>query len=237
MKRMLITGATSGIGLALTKLACERGYKVIACGRNKDKLETLKAELDIEVLSFDVTDKATCRQALSTVQADIFVLNAGTCEYLDVDAWDSALFTRVFDTNFFGVVYCLDALVPKLKSGNQLVLVDSLARLLPFTKAQAYGASKAAVHYLARSLEVDLEGRGIKVQTVSPGFVKTPLTDKNSFEMPMRIDADQAANSLLNGIEKGKRQICFPFVFSTFIRLLALLPEAWQISLCKRMKV
>lgn len=85
-----------------------------------------------------------------------------------------------------------------------------MARLLPFTRSQAYGASKAALHYFTKSLEVDLHDRGIKVQAVSPGFVETPLTDKNDFDMPMKITATEAAESMLKGIETDKQTVFFP---------------------------
>ncbi|WP_088332128.1 SDR family NAD(P)-dependent oxidoreductase [Lacimicrobium sp. SS2-24] len=240
MKRILITGASSGIGKALALEASRNGYHVIACGRSMDKLESLKDEAvgpPIQALCFDVTDTSACHQALSDCSVDIAVLNAGTCEYVDIDDWQPALFERVFNANFFGVVNCLQPLLKNLKSGSQIAIVDSLARLLPFTRSQAYGASKAAVHYLTKSLEVDLAGKGITVQSVSPGFVETPLTDKNDFDMPMKISSQKAAEALLKGLEKGHRQIYFPLVFSLLIRLMGKLPDSIRVALCKRMKM
>ena len=195
MKTILITGATSGIGKALAIHAAKEGYRVIACGRNKDALDELSSNSNIDACQFDVTDLEDARRALSAVKFDIAVLNAGTCEYVDIDNFEPDMFRRVFEPNFFGVVNCVDALLPKLQQGDKLVIVDSMARLLPFTKSQAYGASKAALHYFTKSLEVDLHHKGIKVQAVSPGFVETPLTDKNDFEMPMKISVEEAAQS------------------------------------------
>ena len=166
------------------------------------------------------------------ISPDVVLLNAGTCEYVDIDHWDSALFRRVFDANVFGVVNCLEALLPQMQRGSQLVFVDSLARLLPFTRSQAYGSSKAALFYLAKTLEVDLKDRGIFVQTISPGFVKTPLTDKNEFAMPMQISADEAANSVMQCIARRTRTGYFPTVFATIIRALSSLPMSLQTALC-----
>ena len=146
------------------------------------------------------------------------------------------MFRRVFDANYFGVVNCLDALLPGLSTNDSLIFVDSLARLLPFTRSQAYGASKAALHYLGKVMEVDLAERGVKVQCVSPGFVETPLTDKNTFKMPMRITADEAAKALLRAVESGGSSVYFPRIFSLLIRMLSSLPYRWQLALCLRMK-
>lgn len=234
-KKILITGATSGIGEALTRLADKRHYSVIACGRNADKLTELKQLENVETLQFDVTDELASRRALASIQCDIAVLNAGTCEYVDVDAIEPAMFHRVFEPNFFGVVNCVAALRHSLMAGDQLVIIDSLARLLPFTKSQAYGASKAALHYFTKTLEVDLSKDGIIVQSVSPGFVETPLTDKNDFDMPMKISVEEAAEDLLDGIESKTRNVYFPTRFSLLLRLLNALPEGFQKKMCINM--
>lgn len=230
MKRMLITGATSGIGKALAIHCQQHGYSVTACGRNRHELEKLASTYGISTLQFDVSDAAQTKAALSQFVWDIMVLNAGTCEYVDVNRFDSALFRRVFEPNFFGVVNCVEALMPSLKKGSQLVIVDSMARLLPFTRAEAYGASKAALFYFAKSLTVDLRARGVIVQTISPGFVETPLTDKNDFEMPMRVSVEVASASILNAIAKKRITFFFPRIFGWIMRALSKLPTALQIA-------
>lgn len=236
MTRLLVTGATSGIGLAFAKLAAQRGYQVIACGRNSKVLAELDVQPNIQICQFDVSDEAATNAALRDMDIDIAVLNAGVCEYVDIEQIEPQMFQRVFSANFFGVVNCIAALVPNLKAGSQLVLVDSLARLLPFTRSQAYGASKAALHYFSKSLEVDLSDRGILVQTVSPGFVETPLTDKNDFDMPMRIKVDDAVEAMLDGIESGTKSIYFPQVFSAILRFMSHLPNRLKVALSKKMK-
>lgn len=221
----------------MTKHAASQGYNVIACGRNADKLETLSSTPNVTSLQFDVSDETQAIRALSGVKADIYVFNAGTCEYVDVENFEPAMFGRVFQANFMGVVNCIAGILPSISSGNQIVLVDSLARLMPFTRSQAYGASKAALYYFGKSLEVDLAKKGILVQTVSPGFIETPLTQKNDFEMPMKITAEEGVKALLKGIKKRKRTIYFPYLFGLMMRCLSLLPINLQVSLCKRMKM
>jgi NAD(P)-dependent dehydrogenase (short-subunit alcohol dehydrogenase family) len=236
MKTLLITGATSGIGKALALHAAEKGYQVIACGRNQGVLDELASKPNIKPLKFDVTSLEDAKQALHNVKCDVAILNAGTCEYVDIDEFESDMFRCVFEPNFFGVVHCVEALIPSLKRGNKLVIVDSMARLLPFTRSQAYGASKAALHYFTKSLEVDLHDRGIKVQAVSPGFVETPLTDKNDFDMPMKITATEAAESMLKGIETDKQTVFFPRMFGLILRFMHILPVGLQKKLSLSMR-
>lgn len=235
MTRLLITGATSGIGKALAIAAAQQGYSVVACGRNEAVLNELCAHPLITSLCFDVTNKSDTQSALATADCDVVVLNAGTCEYVDTDSIEPEMFERVFATNFFGIVNCVAALLPNLKNGSQLVIVDSMARLLPFTRSQAYGASKAALHYFTKSMDVDLKAKGIIVQSVSPGFVETPLTDKNDFEMPMKISVEQAAKAILKGIQQKRTSIYFPMRFGLILRTLNLLPDALKTWLSSRM--
>jgi NAD(P)-dependent dehydrogenase (short-subunit alcohol dehydrogenase family) len=236
MKRILITGATSGIGEALVKLASSSGYEVIACGRSAEKLAPLMALPHVTTAQFDVSDKQQTQLKLSQIDADIYVLNAGVCEYVQMDDFEPEMFRRVFEVNFFGVVNCINALLPKLVAGNQLLIVDSMARLLPFTQSQAYGASKAALHYLTKTMEVDLAQRGVIVQSASPGFVETPLTDQNDFDMPMQITAKDAAESILKGIQHQSSSLYFPKIFGFILRFLSHLPNSMKVALSKRMK-
>jgi len=237
VKRILITGATSGIGLALANLCCQSAYKVIGCGRNQQVLQHLSQHYNhFTPLCFDATDMQQTTNALKRIDCDILVLNAGNCEYVDANELEPELFRRVMEINFFSVINILNIMLPQLRAGSQVVIVDSLARLLPFTRSQAYGASKAALYYLTKTLEVDLADKDILFQSVSPGFVKTPLTDRNRFVMPMRISAQQAARLILQGIEQRHTSIYFPTIFSLILRLLSRLPTKLQVLLSKRMK-
>lgn len=236
---ILITGATSGIGAQLACDYAKQGHQVIACGRNQEKLDDLQQQYpeQLSVQRFDVTDREQTVNVLSQQPSlDIAILSAGYCEYVDINEFDAELFERVFSVNVQGTVNCVQGLLPSLKDGSKLVTVGSLARLLPFTRAQAYGGSKAAIQYITRSLEVDLKPRGIQVLGVSPGFVKTPMTDANDFEMPMRVSVEFASEKIRKGIAKGKRDIGFPMVFSLLLRAMALLPQGMQVAISRSMK-
>lgn len=243
---ILITGATSGIGRQLALDYVKAGHQVFACGRSEEKLCQLKADAEssqsaegvLVPVQFDVTERSAVMQALSAQPAfELVILNAGVCEYIDRPSdFQGDLFERVFAANYFGVVYCIEAVLPRLQKGSRIVIVDSMARLLPFTRAEAYASSKAAVHYLGNSLKVDLAPEGIAVTTVSPGFVETPMTDANDFDMPMKISVTEASKAIQKGLRKGRAQIYFPRVFGLILRVLNKLPLAAQVALSRRIK-
>ncbi|MDD1779639.1 SDR family NAD(P)-dependent oxidoreductase [Enterovibrio sp. ZSDZ35] len=237
MKTVLITGASSGIGYQLAKDYAQDGWNVIACGRNSAKLESLSGvHGNICVLMFDATDKAQTLEALSCLaDIDLIILNAGTCEYIDKGRIDVDLFKRVFDINLFGLLNCIEALQDSFTHKTHLALMGSTAAYLGLPRAEAYGASKAAVAYLAKSLAVDLERKGVFVSLISPGFVKTPLTDKNDFAMPMLISPEQASLEIRQGLAKRKSEVHFPRKFSYFLKMLSTLPSSMQIALVKKM--
>jgi NAD(P)-dependent dehydrogenase (short-subunit alcohol dehydrogenase family) len=236
MKTVLITGASSGIGAGLARSYADDGYHVIACGRDPARLEALHQHSpNVTVRLFDMTDRDACRQALTGCYADVVILCAGTCEYLNHGDVDAALVERVMNTNYLGPVNCLAALQLQLAAGNRVVLVSSMAHWLHFPRAEAYGASKAAITWFAETLRLDWEPKGIGVTVVSPGFVDTPLTQKNDFAMPGRVSVDDAVKAIRSGLAKEKNHIAFPGSFGLILRLLSALPAFIQNALLRRM--
>jgi len=236
MRRVLITGASSGIGKQLAQDYAAEGWEVVACGRDAEKLIAVAAASPLIIpLRFDITDLSETRQALQDVQADLGILCAGTCEYLDDGVVEAEKVVRVMNTNFIGPVNCLDALLPRLAPGSRVALVGSVAWLLPFSRSEAYGASKAALAFFARSLAVDLAKRQIHISLIQPGFVETPLTARNDFPMPMMVTAVQASKHIRKKLAHGASEIAFPPLFARLLKTAALLPVGVQKWLCRKM--
>lgn len=234
-KTILITGATSGIGESLLQQYLAHDYQVIACGRNEQKLKQLShGHSNIIPLAFDITNIEQIKQAASKLDQikhiDILMLNAGDCRYIDnVKAFDGALFASVIATNLQFLGHMLESFLPKIPQGGQVVFVSSSATILPFPRAEAYGASKAGIDYLANSLRLDLKAEKIAVTLVHPGFIKTPLTDKNDFPMPFLLTSEQAAKRIYQGVNTQKPYLQFPKRLTFLMKLIALLPAfVWQ---------
>jgi len=233
MKRILITGASSGIGMHLANGYLAAGWQVIACGRSLSKLQTtlpLKHQA-LTLCTFDISQRTEVITKLKKITAlDLVILNAGTCEYMDDPLpFDSELFKRVIDTNVIGTGYCLEGVLGNIKVGGQLAIVSSSVTMLPLTRSEAYGASKAALDYLTRTLAIDLSPKGIAVSLIRPGFVDTALTQKNTFSMPGMISSEQACKYIMQGLEKRKLEINFPKIFFLTMKTLALLPNTvWR---------
>ncbi|MBV2128785.1 SDR family NAD(P)-dependent oxidoreductase [Arsukibacterium indicum] len=242
-KTCLITGASSGMGKSTTLHYAANGWLVYAVARSADKLaELAENHENIKPVSLDVTDSvalATWTAALPTGQKfDAVILNAGTCEYVDVDDLDLAAFERTFAVNVQGVVCCTRYLLPLLNKGHHptLAIVSSMSHFFPFTRAEAYGASKAAVAYFTDSLRVDLADTDINVCLIEPGFIDTPLTRKNDFEMPFLMAPEVAAKRIFDGINAAKSRLRFPRRLSFSLKLLNLLPYTLRNKLAARMR-
>ncbi|MEX2475595.1 SDR family NAD(P)-dependent oxidoreductase [Marinobacter sp.] len=232
-----ITGAGTGIGEALARQLLDQGHRLIVTGRRPQPLEKL-CELAPEralPAAADTTDNEQLQTISPTLERfgdlHMVVLNAGTCEYLEIENYHSNVIANNVTTNVIGTARCLDVALPALRRTRAnggpatLVIVSSSAWWFPFARAEGYGASKAALSYFAHALRADLAAEGIDVVVVSPGFVKTPLTDRNDFPMPFLVTAEDAANRIVTGLSKGKNDIAFPKRFTWTLRLLGALPR------------
>ncbi|WP_268799602.1 SDR family NAD(P)-dependent oxidoreductase [Pseudomonas huanghezhanensis] len=245
-RRIWLTGASSGIGLALAEELLKAGHRLALTARTLEPLETLERRFPLQVLVVpgDVSDSSQVIAmgesiAKSWGALDTAILNAGTCEYIDAKHFDAQMMERVIHTNLIATSYCIQEALTLLRLGDapHLVGVASSVAFLPLTRSEAYGASKAGLRYLLQSLRIDLADEGIDVTIVSPGFVDTPLTAKNDFPMPMRWPVDKAARYIFERLEKSRRplEIAFPKVFIAALKLISLLPDRAQLALGKRM--
>lgn len=244
MKRIWLTGASSGIGAALAEILLTQGHFLAVSARNATALETLHRGHPQQVLLLpgDLTDPRQVQAMGERIgqvwgHLDQVILNAGTCEYVDTGVFEADMIERVMRANLFSAAYCVEAALPLLRKAQRphLVAVCSSVTYLPLPRAEAYGASKAAMRYLFQSLRIDLAHEGIDVTLVSPGFVDTPLTQKNDFPMPMRWPVGKAAAYIAARLEKRPLDIAFPSPFIAALRALALLPQRLQLTLGRRM--
>ncbi len=234
-KRVWITGASSGIGKAVALEFARRGARVAITARNEAMLDNTAEIIGKDkclVIPFDVTLKEENHKAVARIGElwgglDIVFFNAGIAEHVDIKNFDSAIFERTISANFLSMVYGIEAVLPLLRNSTtaQLGGMSSTVSFAGIPRAEAYGASKAAVRNMLQALRIHLFQENIHVFTVCPGFVRTPLTDKNDFPMPLRIEADEAARIIVNGIARYKQEIDFPRAFSIPYKLLSFLPS------------
>ncbi|HRE00627.1 MAG TPA: SDR family NAD(P)-dependent oxidoreductase [Ilumatobacteraceae bacterium] len=233
-----IVGASSGIGAALAAELAGRGARVAISARRKSALAAV-ADGEMAVVPVDVTDRAALAGAADRVrdelgEIDMVVYNAGFWEQMDLSDWDCDVFARHVEINVLGLNNCLGAVLPHMiKAGSgHLVGVASVAGYRGIAGAEAYGATKAAQINMLEALRTSAAPHGIAVTTVCPGFVRTDLTAKNAFPMPFMIDAQTAARSICNGVERGQMEIVFPLPMAVAMKIARLLPvRVWAAAM------
>ena len=228
--KILITGATSGIGNQLAKDYLLEGHDVYAVGRDDDALAELK-NLGATPLDLDLMDRDKVIEAFAKInQIDLAICAAGMCEYLDMPNFDSDAFMKVMSVNMGTLSHAIEGVLPKLiASKGRLVALGSASAYVPFARAEAYGSSKAAIHYLMKTLQISLAPHDVSVSLVVPGFVETPMTKQNDFPMPFIQTPKQASQAIRDGIERGHDVIEFPKKLTLPLKALGTLPDlVWQ---------
>ncbi|CAG0997435.1 putative oxidoreductase [Gammaproteobacteria bacterium] len=243
--RVWIVGASTGIGAAAAKLMLARGARVALSARSADKLADVAGDAAASgraiVEPLDVTDHASVVAAWERVRTrwdgiDLVLVVAGTHE--EIRAWEltDGNARALLEVNLHGPIGAVAAVVPALLAQGRgtIAIVASLAGYRGLPKALVYGASKAALINFAEALHLDLRPRGLGVALINPGFVKTPLTDRNAFPMPYLISAEEAAAEIVAGLERGDFEIDFPKAFSRRLGLLRLLPYRWYFAVIRK---
>jgi short-subunit dehydrogenase len=233
---IVITGASSGLGEVLAKELGRRGHNLGLVARRVENLKTLAAEIRAMggqacVAAADVTDRLAIHAAIARIEGvfgpiDIAIANAGGGARTPATAFVAADVSRVFRLNVDGVANTFEAVLPSMlaRGAGQIVAVSSLAAWRGLPPSTAYSASKIAVTTLLEGMRVELAPLGIAVTTIHPGFVKTPLTEKNEFGMPFLLEADDAARRMADGILARKREVNFPFQLTVLMRVVHWLP-------------
>ena len=229
-RRCWIVGASSGIGAALAHELTSRGARVAISARRAELLaEVAKGAMD--TVPCDVTNLESLAEAAALVRKqlggiDIVVWSAGVWEQFDALHWDHDAFAKHVEVNLLGLNNLLSVVLPTMvaeRSGH-VVGIASVAGYRGLAGAEPYAATKAAQLSLLESLRASLSQRNIRVSTVSPGFVRTEMTESNSFPMPFVIDTDEAARSIADGLQSGRHEIIFPWRMAVLMKIAAVLP-------------
>lgn len=241
-KTIWFVGASEGIGRATALELAKRGSVLCVSARQKDKLDALVAELPGQghrAVACDVTDVQSVKQAFAAVaQAaapDMLIYAAGTYAPMGAKDWKLDATLQTLDVNLNGALRVLSETLPAMlaRGAGTVVIVSSVAAYRGLPKSMGYGASKAALTNLAESMRIDLHGTGVDVRLVSPGFVKTRLTEQNEFKMPNLITPERAARYIADGIEKEHYDIHFPPAFSLFMKLMRILPNRLYFAIAR----
>ncbi|WP_018124457.1 SDR family NAD(P)-dependent oxidoreductase [Desulfovibrio oxyclinae] len=237
-----ITGATSGIGQALVERFVADGKRVAVTARSREKLEKLANGRNAVIpVQADVTDEEDVKRAYAEVRdalgvPDLVIANAGTHINMAASELDAKNCRKLMEVNLFGAITTLLAPLPDMlaRGSGHLAGVGSLSSYRGLPLAAAYGATKAGLNNFLQSLRFDVETYGLSVTAINPGFVKTPLTDRNPYPMPMVISAERAAGYIADGLARRKMEIHFPPLFSWSCKLLRILPYPVYHALVRR---
>jgi len=243
-KRVWIVGASTGIGAALAEKLHALKAKVAVSARSEDKLKALVSKLGgsrAMALPLDITKVDTIKSAEEELVAawggyDLVIFMAG--DYTAMRAWelDLKVAKQMVTINWEGFLNGLSIVIPRFmqeKSGG-IALVSSVAGYRGLPKSLVYGPTKAALINLAETLYIDLKDKGLDVYVICPGFVKTPMTDKNDFEMPYLITPEEAADEIIKGFGKGEFEIHFPKTFTRMLKTLRHLPYSLYFPAVKK---
>jgi short-subunit dehydrogenase len=228
-RKAWIIGASSGIGAAVADQLEQKGWHVVRSSRSQGEIR------------IDVADDASVTNAANQYQSahgdfDLVLVMAGFWKRMSAKEFDLEVFKEHNNTNTVGLARCAAAVLPKMISNNRgtFIGVSSVAGFRGLPGSSGYGPSKAAQINFLESLRTDLKDTNVVIQTVSPGFVKTPMTDVNTFPMPFIIDADRAAEIIVKGIEKQSVDIVFPTPMAISMKLARLVPASIWPKLFKK---
>lgn len=227
--KILITGASSGIGAELARCYDKEGNQLFLLGRNQERLEKLQKALTCksEVISVDVTDFTLLQEKISQLGfIDMVILNAGISIGHSLEVTPFEDFKILYDTNLLSYHAVLEPILPKMKEqqSGTIVFISSLASIITMPSSIAYSSSKRALNAYAEGLHYKYRRHGVDIINILPGFIDTPLTQKNSFSMPFLMSLEEAGDRIIKGIEKKKRVYVFPLRFYLIIKVLRMLP-------------
>ena len=244
MKTIWITGASSGIGKSLALKFANEGWQVAASARREDLLNQLsESNQNISPFPLDVTSRENCEEIFEKIKnkfesIDTCFFSTGTWDPKREKEIDIDQMKKVMEVNFFGTLNCIKAVEMyfKEKKNGNISIVSSIAGYRGLPNSTGYGASKAALNNLAESLYFDFGRYNVRVSLISPGFIKTPMTDKNQFKMPFLKTPEFAAEKIYNGLINGSSfEIDFPKELTLILKFLKILPDSVYFKLIRKL--
>lgn len=242
---ILITGASSGIGAALAVGYASPGITLYLLGRDEARLNAVATDCRtrgarVECASVDVTDKAAMAEVIARMDdaspIDLAIANAGisTGSFAGKETLEAA--EQVFAVNFAGVIHTIHPLIERMKvrGRGHIAIMSSLAGICALPSAPAYSASKAAVRVYGDAMRGMLKPHNVHVTVICPGWISTPLTDKNHFLMPLIMPVEHAIHIIMRNLEKKKARIAFPFSLYAALHFLAFFPVRARDFLLRR---
>tara|TARA_B100000963_G_scaffold237476_1_gene207619 strand:+ start:10406 stop:11158 length:753 start_codon:yes stop_codon:yes gene_type:complete len=231
-KKIWITGASSGIGKAVAEKFAAEGWKVAVSARRKELLDELAKNENISAFPLDITNRVQIDNVFKNIltefsDLDVCLFSSGTYEPKDEQNIDPDKIKNVINVNFLGVIDCVKSVENyfKNKKMGHISIVSSIAGYRGLPNSSGYGPSKAALTNFCESIYFDFKKFGVRVSIVSPGFIKTPLTDKNEFSMPFLKTPEYAADKIFNGLVKSNAfEIHFPKGLTLTLKFLRILP-------------
>ena len=233
-KNIWITGASSGIGKALAIKFSSQGWNVAVSARRKELLDELvKNNSNMSSFPLDVTNHESCVQIFKNIlekysNIDLCVFSTGTYDPKTEKEINLKAIENVMKVNFFGTLNCIKAVENHLKNKKEghIAIMSSVAGYRGLPNSSGYGPSKAALINLSESLYFDFKKHKVRISLISPGFIKTPLTDKNKFKMPFIKSTQFAANKIYNGLIKSNSfEITFPKELTILMKIFKVLPN------------
>ena len=233
-KTIWITGGSTGIGKALAIKFASKGWNVAISARRAELLNELSNSYEnISSFPLDVTDKEKCKEVFNEIKhkyenIDICFFSTGTWDPKKEKDIDVEQMEDVFKVNFFGTVNSIKAVEQYFrdKKNGIITIVSSIAGYRGLPNSTGYGPSKSALNNLAESLYFDFKRYGVRVSLISPGFIKTPMTDKNDFKMPFLKTPEYAAEKIYDGlVNKNSFEIHFPKSLTMILKILSFLPN------------
>ena len=234
MKNIWITGASSGIGKALAIKFANEGWQVAASARRESLLKELSNQYtNIQSFPLDVTDSDKCKSVFKDIvekfeNIEICVFGTGIHDPKSEKKFNLEKIKKIMEVNFFGTMNSINSVYDYFgqRKVGQISIISSVAGYRGLPAAGAYCASKSALTSFTESLHFEMKRKNVRVSLISPGFIKTPMTDQNDFPMPMIKSPEFAADQIYNGlIKKSGFEIHFPKVFTFFMKFLRILPN------------